>query len=177
MDIVLEIPRSSTRTHNLQDQEMLQPFCRHLKKNITRFKEESKLMETSAWKDHFQSLVLHSLQAWVVPETTENYALLQCQEQETQYGCCVASHSWQSECFHALPILPGVFICQKIAATVSLMTKREAGLVFPPDTVGFGCWHELCCLHSPSSKIRQEFSLMHGQAKNLLWEAKFFYGR
>lgn len=120
----------------------------------------------------------------MVPETTENYALLQCQKQETQYGCCVASHSWQSECFHALLISPGVFISQKVAATVSLVTKWEAGLAFQGPSsqtqLGWGAGTAAVLLAQPQEQYKpdtgQEFCLMHCQAKNLLWEAKFFMG-
>lgn len=120
----------------------------------------------------------------MVPETTENYALLQCQEQETQYGCCVASHSWQSECFRALPILPGVFTSQKITATVSLGTKWEAGLVFQGPSARHS-WVGVLELQlaQPQQQYKadtgQEFCLMHRQAKKpfmggkvFLWEVK-----
>lgn len=119
----------------------------------------------------------------MVPETTENYALLQCQEQETQYGCCVASHSWQSESFHALPISPGAFISQKITATVSLVTKWEAGLVFQSSSsqtlLGWGAGTGAVLLAQPQqykADTGQEFCLMHRQAKKLLWEAQLFMG-
>lgn len=46
--------------------------------------EGKQLAEISSRADRFQSLVLHSLYAWVVPGTTEDRALLQCQGQERQ---------------------------------------------------------------------------------------------
>lgn len=49
-----------------------------------RVVEGKQLAEISSRADRFQSLVLHSLYAWVVPGTTEDRALLQCQGQERQ---------------------------------------------------------------------------------------------
>lgn len=46
--------------------------------------EGKQLAEISSRADRFQSLVLHSLYARVVPGTTEDCALLQCQGQERQ---------------------------------------------------------------------------------------------
>ena len=46
--------------------------------------ERKQLAEISSRADRFQSLVLHSLYARVVPGTTEDRALLQCQGQERQ---------------------------------------------------------------------------------------------
>lgn len=46
--------------------------------------ERKQLAEISSRADRFQSLVLHSLYARVVPGTTEERALLQCQGQERQ---------------------------------------------------------------------------------------------
>lgn len=51
--------------------------------------EGKQLAEISSRADRFQSLVLHSLYAWVVPATTEDRALLQCQGQERQLSLSV----------------------------------------------------------------------------------------
>lgn len=46
--------------------------------------EGKQLAEISSRAERFQSVVLHSLYAWVVPGTTEDCAVLQCQGQERQ---------------------------------------------------------------------------------------------
>lgn len=128
----------------------------------------------------------------MVPETTENYALLQCQEQERQYGCCVASHSWQSEHFHALPILPGCV--HQPGGHCHCLTRGQRGggggisEPFQPDTGWVGVLApELRLRAQPEEQHKafaqeqadtgQDFCLMYCQAKKLLWEVKFFYGR